>query len=155
MFDSFGVAAVGKLWSTIEISVKSGKNSTSTPSLVIHRMRLKTKKYISIPGGLKLRKTSNLMVPEFHPVFLFSWAPPQLLHRFSLLLRVQLLYFLSNLTFNKISLLLSTPLNEGLGGERRPKDRLNLQISLIDLSLNSIWGHLLSTNMPLRKDEEY
>jgi hypothetical protein len=30
-----------------------------------------------------------------------------------------------------------------------------LQISLIDLSLNSIWGHLLSTNMPLRKDEEY
>jgi hypothetical protein len=30
------------------------------------------KKYISIQLGVKLRKPSILMVPEFHPVFLFS-----------------------------------------------------------------------------------
>ncbi len=43
----------------LEISVKSGKDRVSTPSLVIHRVRFKKetpKKYISIP--------------EFHPVFL-------------------------------------------------------------------------------------
>jgi hypothetical protein len=58
----------------IEISVKSGKDSTSTLSLVIHRVRFKktaAKKYISIQGRVKLRKPSILMVPEFHPVFLF------------------------------------------------------------------------------------
>jgi hypothetical protein len=45
----------------IEISVKSGKERVSTPSLVIHRVRFKkkpAKKYISIQGGVKLRKPS-------------------------------------------------------------------------------------------------
>jgi hypothetical protein len=49
----------------IEISVKSGKDSTSTLSLVIHRVRFKktpAKKYISIQGRVKLRKPSILMV---------------------------------------------------------------------------------------------
>ncbi len=32
---------------------------------------------------------STLAFSEFHPVFLFSWAPSQLLHLFSLLLHVQ------------------------------------------------------------------
>jgi hypothetical protein len=36
--------------------------------------------------GVKLRKPFQ----EFYPVFLLSWAPPLLLHRFSLLLPVQL-----------------------------------------------------------------
>jgi hypothetical protein len=43
----------------IEISVKSGKDRVSTPSLVIDRVRLKEnlqKKYISIQRGVKLRK---------------------------------------------------------------------------------------------------
>jgi hypothetical protein len=40
---------------------------------------------------MKLRKPSILMIPQFHPVFLFSWARPLLLHRFSLYLLVQLL----------------------------------------------------------------
>ncbi len=35
------------------------------------------KKYVSIQGGMKLRKPSILMVPEFHLVFLF----PGRLHR--------------------------------------------------------------------------
>jgi hypothetical protein len=43
------------------------------------------KKYVSIQAGGGLRKPSILTVPEFHPVFLFSRAPPLLLHRFSLL----------------------------------------------------------------------
>jgi hypothetical protein len=30
------------------------------------------KEYISIQGGVKLRKPSILMIPEFHSVFLFS-----------------------------------------------------------------------------------
>ncbi len=38
---------------------------------------------------MKLWKPSILMVPQFHPVFLFSWAPPLLLHRFSLYVPVQ------------------------------------------------------------------
>ncbi len=53
---------------------------------------------------------------EFHPLFPFSWAPQLLLHIFSLLLRVQLLYYCGTLCiecwdsefklrFNKISLL--------------------------------------------------
>jgi hypothetical protein len=47
----------------LEISVKSGKDSTSTLSLVIHRVRLKkkkpAKKYISIQGGGEPQKTIN------------------------------------------------------------------------------------------------
>jgi hypothetical protein len=61
------------------ISVKSEKDSTSTLSLVIyHRVRLKkrAKKCISIKGELKLRKPSILMVPEFHPIFHSTTAPP-------------------------------------------------------------------------------
>ncbi len=34
---------------------------------------------------------SSKWFSEFHPVFLFSWAPSQLLHIFSLLLHVQIL----------------------------------------------------------------
>jgi hypothetical protein len=33
--------------------------------------------------------------------------------------------------FNNISLLLWVPLNEGFGGERRPKDKVTLQIILV------------------------
>jgi hypothetical protein len=57
---------------SIEISVKSGKDSTSTLSLVIHRVRLKKQpanKYISIQRGVKLRKPSIFL--SFTPVFLF------------------------------------------------------------------------------------
>jgi len=53
----------------IEISVKSGKDSTSTLSLVIHRVRFlkkPAKKYISIQQGVKLR-----WFPEFHPCLSF------------------------------------------------------------------------------------
>jgi hypothetical protein len=49
------------------------------------------KKYISIQEGGETEKTINCdCFLKFHPVFLFSWAPP-------LLLPVQLLQFLSNL----------------------------------------------------------
>jgi hypothetical protein len=78
----------------IELSVKSRKDSTSNLSLVIHRVRFlkkPAKKYIRIQEGMKLRKPSILMVAQFHPVFPFSWAPPLLLHKFSLYLPVQLL----------------------------------------------------------------
>jgi hypothetical protein len=69
---------------------KVRKDNTSTLSLVIHRVRLKkklAKKYISIQGGVKLRKPSFSWVS--HCISVFSWAPPLLLHRFSLLLLVQ------------------------------------------------------------------
>jgi hypothetical protein len=56
----------------LEISVKSGKQSASTLSLVIDRYTYTTFKGARGGGGLKLRKPSILMVPEFHPVFLFS-----------------------------------------------------------------------------------
>jgi hypothetical protein len=48
----------------LEISVKSGEDSTGTLSLVIHGERKKEpgKKSINPQGGVKLRK---------HPVFLF------------------------------------------------------------------------------------
>jgi hypothetical protein len=58
------------------ISVKSGKDSTSALSFVIHRVGLR-KNLISIQGGgrggVKLWKPSKLFL-SFHPVFLFSWA---------------------------------------------------------------------------------
>jgi hypothetical protein len=59
-------------WIT-EISVKSGKDSTSTLCLVIHRVRFRkkpAKKYIRIQGvGVETQKTINfLWFPEFHPV---------------------------------------------------------------------------------------
>jgi hypothetical protein len=44
----------------IKISINSGKDSTSTLSLVIHRVRLKKslqKKYVSIQGGAETEKT--------------------------------------------------------------------------------------------------
>ncbi len=77
---------------TIEISVKSGKDNTNTLSLVIHRVRFKKalqKKHISIQGGVE--NPGNHGFLELHPVFLFCWAPPLLLQRFSVLLPVQLL----------------------------------------------------------------
>jgi len=44
-------------------------------------------------AGWNSGKPSILMATEFHPVFLFSWAPPLLLlHRFSLLLPVHSYY---------------------------------------------------------------
>jgi hypothetical protein len=67
---------------------------TSTLSSAIHRVRFQKnlqKNTLAFKGVGETRKTINLMVPEFHTVFLFSWAPPLLLHRFSLLLPVQLL----------------------------------------------------------------
>jgi hypothetical protein len=45
---------LGKCYDLLEISVKPGKDSTITLSLVIHRVRLKkkpAKKYFSIQGG--------------------------------------------------------------------------------------------------------
>ncbi len=78
---------------TLKISVKSGKDNTSTLSLVIYMVRfLKNleKSTLAFKGGrwgwegLKLRKPSILMVPEFHAVFLFFWTSPLLLNRFSL-----------------------------------------------------------------------
>jgi hypothetical protein len=74
----------------LEISVKSGKDMVSTPSLVIHRVRFKkkpAKKYISIQG----RGETHFDAFLSFTVFFFSCAPPLLLHRFSLLLPVQLL----------------------------------------------------------------
>ncbi len=56
----------------------------------IRDVRKVRKTYISIQGGGETQKTI-LMVPEFHPVFLFSRAPPLLLHKFSLPLPEQLL----------------------------------------------------------------
>ncbi len=50
--------------------------------------------HISLPGGLNSEVHQFWCQTEFHPVltpsFLFSWAPPLLLHIFSLLLHVQL-----------------------------------------------------------------
>jgi len=63
---------------TIEISIESGKDSTSTLSLVIHRWDSKKtckKSTVAFKGGgdgVKLRKPSILMVLEFHPIFHFS-----------------------------------------------------------------------------------
>jgi hypothetical protein len=58
----------------IEISVKSGKDRVGTPTLVIHRVRLKkkpAKKYISIQGGGgETRKPSILMVSPCLSFFL-------------------------------------------------------------------------------------
>ncbi len=50
------------IYMALEISIKSGKDSTSTQSLVIHRVRFKKQpaiKYISIQEGVKLKKTRN------------------------------------------------------------------------------------------------
>jgi hypothetical protein len=59
---------------TLETSVKSGKDSTSTLSLVIHDARKTCKKvrYHSRGGVGKLKTPSILMILAFHPVFLFS-----------------------------------------------------------------------------------
>jgi hypothetical protein len=57
--------------------MKSGKDSTSTLSLVIHRVRLKkypAKKYISIEAGMKLGKPSGFL--DFTLSFFF----PKRLH---------------------------------------------------------------------------
>ncbi len=83
---------------TLELSVKYGKHSTRTLSLVIHRVRLKkkpAKEYVSITsfnGGWNSENHQFWCQTEFHPVFPFSWSLPLLLHTFSLLLTVQLRY---------------------------------------------------------------
>jgi hypothetical protein len=57
-----GIAWKGhEIDSTLEISEKSGKHSTSTLILVIHRVRLKKnlqKSTLAFRGGVKLRKPS-------------------------------------------------------------------------------------------------
>jgi hypothetical protein len=55
---------------------------TKRKSKQFHKVRFKksqgeiqknsAKKYISIQGGVELKKPSILMVPEFHPFFFFS-----------------------------------------------------------------------------------
>jgi hypothetical protein len=65
LLDFLGQLKSNGIEKIIEISVKSGKDRVSTPSLVIHRVRLKkkpAKKYISIQRGVKLKKPSILMV---------------------------------------------------------------------------------------------
>jgi len=82
----------------VEFSVKSGKQGISTLEFSPKPGEIKEKpqkKYISLQLGVKLIN-APLFVPNwvssaFDPVFPFSWAPPLLLHIFSLLLRVQLL----------------------------------------------------------------
>jgi hypothetical protein len=54
-----------------DISVKTGKDRVSTPSLVIHRVRFKKylqKSTLAFKGGGETYKT----IKKFHPVFLFS-----------------------------------------------------------------------------------
>ncbi len=90
---------LSQVFHKIEISLKSGKDRVSTSSLVIHRVRLKkkpAKKYISTQGGgWGGFETEETIIFDgflsFTPVFLFPLVPPLLLHRFSLLLLVQLL----------------------------------------------------------------
>jgi hypothetical protein len=61
----FELLAKGINAKTLEISAKSGKDSTSTLSLVIQNVRFKkklAKNYISIQRGVKLKKQLILMV---------------------------------------------------------------------------------------------
>jgi hypothetical protein len=76
----------------IEISVKSGKDNTSTLSLVIHRVRLKRNLQKSTLGFKGRGETQKPCLDGFSVspcLSFFPWAPPLLLHRFSLLLPVQ------------------------------------------------------------------
>jgi hypothetical protein len=62
---------------TIDISAKSGKDSTSTLRLVIHRVRFKKylqKTSLAFKRGMKFRKPSILMVFEFHRLSFFLSA---------------------------------------------------------------------------------
>jgi len=69
-----------KFVNIIVISVKQGKDSTRTLSLVINGVVLKkplAKMYVSIQGKgwegvVKLKIPSILVVIEFHPIFPFS-----------------------------------------------------------------------------------
>jgi hypothetical protein len=65
---------------TLEISIKSGEDSNSTLSLVIHGVRFKRnlqKSTLALKGGgVKLRKPSILIVPEWTVSFFF----PERLH---------------------------------------------------------------------------
>ncbi len=54
----------------IDISVKSGKEFGHTQGEIFKKNL--QKKYIKNQEGMKLRKPSILMIPQFHPVFLFS-----------------------------------------------------------------------------------
>jgi hypothetical protein len=57
-FGSSSIISKCQNFESLQISVKSGK------------------KYISIQGGVKIRKPSILVVPKFHPVFHFSLSAP-------------------------------------------------------------------------------
>ncbi len=62
---------------TIEISIKSGKHGITpvSSSYTIHKVRLGKnlqKSILAFKGAGGLGKPSTLMVPEFHPLFLFS-----------------------------------------------------------------------------------
>jgi len=109
----------------IEFSVKSGKHSTRTLSLVQTCVRFKKKNLpkstVAFNRGETQKCTIVLGVVKwvsscFDHLFPYSWAPPLLLHIFSLLLPVQLLNYLKPGAlnaefqhfiprFNKISLL--------------------------------------------------
>ncbi len=87
------------------------------------------KKYINIQGGVKLRK---------HPVFLFF---PERLHCcyldfhcsywYSYYDSFRTLCIKCSAFCTEFQLTLRIPLKEELGGERRSKDRVTLQISLL------------------------
>jgi hypothetical protein len=102
------------------------------------------KKYLSIQGGMKLKKPSILVVKlSFILSFLFpELLPPLLLNIFSLLLspncrtisvepcalNAEFQHFI--LRFNKNVFTLQIPLKEGIGSERRPKDRVKTGLLL-------------------------
>jgi len=70
--------------------------------------------------------------PEFHPVFLFSWAPPLLLHRFSLLHFV-LTFSISYWDLIKFPYFTDTSKRGGRGwkeAQRQGEDTVTLRISL-------------------------
>jgi hypothetical protein len=75
-----------QIFKTLELSVKSGKYSTSTLSLVISRVR-----FFKNLHKNTLAFNGRGEFSEFHPVFPFSWVPPLPLYIFSVLLPVQLL----------------------------------------------------------------
>jgi hypothetical protein len=92
VWKNHGVAWKGhEIDSTLKISVKSGKDSTSTLSLVIHRVIKKkpAKKYISIQGGGETQKTIKISgdfaaISKFHscmepPKFFIIFNTPRML----------------------------------------------------------------------------
>jgi hypothetical protein len=128
---------------TIEISVKSGKDSTRTLSLVIHRVRFKTrfktkpaKMYISIQQGVKetqktvnfdgfLSFTLSFFFPDhlhccyidFHCSYLYSYyncSRSLCIKCWDSAFRTEFQHFI--LRFNKISFALLIPLKRRVSG---------------------------------------